>query len=45
MQINIFAGLAERQEGVFSQVNNKITFQNLVRFKYLPNSYNVLKKQ
>lgn len=43
MQINILAGTAERQEVVFSQVNHKIIFQNLLRFSYLSNNY--LQKQ
>lgn len=45
MHMHIFAGTAERQEVVISQVNNKIIFQNFVRFKYLSNSYNFLQKQ
>lgn len=43
MHIHIFSGTAKRQETVFSQVNNKIIFQNFVRFKYLSNSYNSCK--
>lgn len=45
MHIHIFAGTAEKEEVVFSQVHNKIIFQNFVRFKYLSNRYNFLQKQ